>query len=168
MQMQRGPMLVGGLILFLGLVGLAYSQPRPTPPQGAAKAPGGTGLPLAVRLAARTKLPEKTVQTVLDALGPAVLAEIAAGGTDSIPRLGGFRVVRIPEHKDMERGTGRVLNVPGKNYIVFDPEGQAESAANAANVQPNAVVPPFEYILLPGQTPGQRVGRTRAPDVRTK
>jgi hypothetical protein len=74
----------------------------------------------------------------------------------------------IPEHKDMERGTGRVLTIPGKNYIVFDPDGEAESAASAANVQPNAVVAPFEYILLPGQTPGQKVGRTRVPPVRSK
>jgi nucleoid DNA-binding protein len=160
--------MVGGLILSLGLAGLVYSQPRPTPPQAAPKGLGGSGVPLAARLVARTKLPAKTVQAVLDALGPAVLTEITAGGTDTIPRLGSFRVVRIPEHKDMERGTGRVLNIPAKNYIVFDPEGAAEVAAKAANVQPNAVVPPFEYIILPGQTPGQKVGRTRVPNVREK
>jgi nucleoid DNA-binding protein len=159
--------MFAGLALFLGVVGIVYPQRPPTNLRPGTQVQAGSGTPLVTRVANRTKLPEVTVKKILDAMGLEVLAEMQRGGAETLPNLGKMRIVRIPEHKDMERGTGRVITAAGRNYVVFDPEGDVASAANIANVVPNEVVPQFEYNVLPGQTPSPKAGRTRVPPIRT-
>jgi nucleoid DNA-binding protein len=156
-----------GLLLFLSLAGVVYSQRVTQPPPRPQTPRYGAGVPLVKRLAARSRLPENTVKAVLDALGPEVVAEIQRGATDTIPGLGTIRIVRVAEHKDMERGTGRPVTIPARNYVIFDPDPTVESAANSANVQPSEVVPAFEYNVMPGQAPSIKAGSTKVRSPRT-
>jgi nucleoid DNA-binding protein len=123
---------------------------------------------LGQRVARESKLSEEQVARVLAALGPAMRDELKKGNTVSLPGLGTFRVVRVAEHKDIEAGTGRVLRVPAKNTVEFlAGEGLGE-AVNGAAAVPAETVPAFEYVPLPNQTKGQKVGPTRNEGVRTK
>ena len=112
------------------------------------------------RMLTATKLQEKDLQKFLTALGPAISASISSGQSVNIPGLGTFRVVRIPEHRDMAAG-GRPIVVTGTNYVEFLPAGNLTSAANAPGAAPAVTVPQFEYVPLPNQTPGMRVPGTR-------
>jgi nucleoid DNA-binding protein len=147
-----------GLILLLVTAGVVYAQritngsPDETPP-------------VAKAVAGKTKLPVKTVQTVLDALGPEIAKAIQRGEIVELPKLGKIRLVRIAEHKDIERGTGRVLTVPGRNYVTLDAEREVDTAANGSGIVPNEVVPQFQYNIMPGQTPSLR---TRSLKVRSQ
>lgn len=125
---------------------------------------------LALKIAKATKMSEQDANRFLQALGPALRSELAAGKTVDLPGLGTFRVVRVPDHKDMivgGREGGTPIIVPGKNTVEFLPAGAVTTSANAATAKPAEVVPPFQYIPLPGQTPGQKMGRTRVPTIRT-
>jgi nucleoid DNA-binding protein len=166
MRTKRGGAIAAGLVLFLGVAGVVYSQ-RPAPRIVNAPPPPGAGAALVKRVAVRAKLPEKTVQAVLEALGPEVAAGIQRGGTETLPKLGRFRIVRVEAHKDMERGTGRLLSIPAKNFIIFDPEAEVEAAGNVSTVVPNEVVPAFEYNVMPGQTPSQKAGSLKTRSLRT-
>jgi nucleoid DNA-binding protein len=163
MQTKRGGAIAAGMVLFLGVVGIVFSQRPASPPLQEA---GESALAKAV--AAKAKLPVKTVQAVLDALGPEILAQIKHGDVVVLPKLGKIRLVRFAEHKDMERGTGRVIIVPGRNLVTLDPEPAAENAANAAGAVPNEVVTEFQYNVLPGQTPAQRTESLKVQSLRTR
>jgi nucleoid DNA-binding protein len=119
------------------------------------------------RVATASKQKRDTVTKVLKALGPAVAAQLQAGEPVTLPGLGTFRVVRVAAHRDMIGGAGgRVIKVPGANYIEFVPTGQLEDAANAPGATPSRTVPGFEYIPNPYQVPALKaeslkVGRTR-------
>jgi nucleoid DNA-binding protein len=117
------------------------------------------------RIVATTKLPEADVAKVLDAFGPAVRDLLTQGQTVEIPNLGTFRVVRIPEHRDMVNG--RPATIPGSNFIEFLAAGKFADAANMPGVRPAESVPPFEYNPLPDQTRGLKTGSTRSPNSRT-
>lgn len=151
--------LIGVLGLALVWTASAHSQ-RTKPAEEAGLAKG---------IAKRAGLKEADVNKVLQAMGPAVRDELTRGRTVTIQGLGTFRVVRIAEHKDMilgGRSGGTPVVVPGVNSVEFLAAGEVVSAANAPGAVPAEVVPPFEYVPLPGQTPGQKMGRTRVPSSR--
>ncbi len=119
------------------------------------------------RISSQTKVPVEDVVKVLEALGPVVRERLASGAVVSLPGLGVFRVVRIPEHRDLI--DGRPAVVPGVNNVEFLPDGMVVGAANAANAVPQETVPPFIYNPLPDQTKSLHVpDEQRMPNVRTR
>jgi nucleoid DNA-binding protein len=124
---------------------------------------GGT---LETEIAAATKLEEKDVAAVLKALGPAISGRLARGEKIEMPGLGVFRVVRIPEHKDLV--DGRPATIPSVNYVEFMAGTGIVSASNAPGAVPAAVVPPFQYNPLPNQVKGQKDEGTRVPNTRIR
>src|SRR5262245_62285252 len=71
--------------------------------------------PLPRDLAKQAQVDETDVVKVLNALGPAISRQIAAGREVGVPGLGSFRVVRIPESKDLIGG--RPATIPPRNYV---------------------------------------------------
>ena len=122
-------------------------------------------LPMAQDIARQTRLREESVDKVLTALGPAVSRQLAAGRTVTIQGLGTFRVVRIPEHRDLVNG--RPATIAGANFVEFLPLDKFAAAADQAGVRPAETVPPFEYHPLPDQTRGLKVPPVRQPNTRT-
>ena len=118
------------------------------------------------RIAAETKLAEADVAKMLDALGPMVADQLASGERVELPGLGVLRVVHVPQHRDLIGG--RPAFVAGNNYVDFVPDAGLVQAANAPGAVPQATVPPFEYTILPGQTPSQHVPDERMPNVRVR
>jgi nucleoid DNA-binding protein len=118
------------------------------------------------RVAASSKVSEENVAKVLDALGPAIRDKLANGETVELPGLGVFRVVRVPEHRDLVNGRPATINAA--NYVEFVPAGGLDAAANAAGAVPAETAPEFRYQPLPGQTPGLRTPEQRMPNVRTR
>ncbi len=116
------------------------------------------------RLAKAAKLSEEQAGRFYQALGPIVREELARGKSVSVPGLGTFRVVRVEEHRDL-RG-GRPVVIPATNTVEFLSDGALIDSANASGAVPAETVPPFQYIPLPGQTPGQKVGPVRTPGTR--
>jgi nucleoid DNA-binding protein len=172
-QLQWGALgaLVGTLGLVLGLASPARSQ-RPQPGQPAQPArPNQPTQPkeketLKGSLLKSTQLPERHVDKLLAALGPAIRDQLAAGNQVEVPGLGVFRVVRVPQHRDLVGG--RPATIPGSNNIEFLPAGTLVNAANGPGAVPAVTVPPFEFNPLPQQTPGQKVGNTRTPSSRIR
>jgi nucleoid DNA-binding protein len=149
----RGIILAGlGLLLAVGTP--AHSQ-RP------ARAESFTQ-----RLAKKAGVTEDSATRVFTALGPLIREELSRGNEVSVPGLGSFRVVQVAEHKDLRNG--RPVTIPAENTIEFLPTEKTVDVANTPNAKPAETVPAFEYIVLPGQTPGQKTGRTRVPPTRTK
>jgi nucleoid DNA-binding protein len=151
------------IALFALIAGLALLLTQAGPAQSQKPADAKT---LKSRIVAATKLPEADVQKMLTALGPAIRDHLKSGEKIELAGLGTFRVVRIPEHRDLV--AGRPATVAASNYVEFLPTGELVNAANSATAVPAETVPPFEYIINPYQTPGQHVGTTRNPGVRTR
>jgi nucleoid DNA-binding protein len=118
------------------------------------------------RLAKSSKLTEDHANRFFNALGPAIQAELQRGREVSVPGLGTFRVVQVEQHRDLR--DGRPVTVAAMNTVEFIPAIQVAGSVNSPATKPADSVPPFQYIVLPGQTPGQRVGQTRVPPVRTR
>jgi nucleoid DNA-binding protein len=167
-----------GLAILVTATGLVVAQddekqqkkPQPQPPPAiriTTLGQGRAGLTnsLQGRIAAATKLPEADVAKMIDALGPSIRDLLGQGQTVNLPNLGSFRVVRIPEHKDMVNG--RPATIAGSNYVEFNATGDFTSAANQPGVKPAETVPPFEYHPLPDQTKGLKAPYTRTPSTRT-
>jgi nucleoid DNA-binding protein len=149
--------LLGALGVIMGLTAPVHSQ---RPPREET---------LAQRLARSAGLPEDHATKLFNALGPVLREELANGKQVVIPGLGTFRVVRVPEHRDLITGPySQPILVPAQNTVEFLPSGQLVTSSNSAAAQPAEVVPPFQYIPLPGQTPGQKTGRIRVPTIRTR
>ena len=110
---------------------------------------------------------EEQAARVFAAIGPAVRDELKKGKTVTIPNLGTFRVVRVAGHKDMEPGTGRILNVPARNTVEFLVNDGLDDVANGPAVEPAETVPAFQYVPLRDRVPSQKVGGTRSEGVRT-
>lgn len=144
--------LFGTLTLVLGLAGPALSQ-RP---------PAQKTLP--ERLVSATRLPRENVDKFLAALGPAITEHLRSGEQVQVPGLGTFRVVRVPEHRDLV--DGRPALIPASNSVEFLPAINLANAANASGAVPAVIVPPFQYNPLPTRTPSDRVGGTRQPNTR--
>jgi nucleoid DNA-binding protein len=151
-------LLLGGMAAFLGIVLVTYGQA-----QSEKESEAGT---LPQKIAKATKLKEEDATKFFQALGPAIAEELKSGKEVTVPGLGLFRVVRIPEHRDLQNG--QPVTVPAVNTVEFMPEGTVTTAANSESAKPSETVPPFQYILLPGQTPGQKAARNRVPAQRTK
>jgi nucleoid DNA-binding protein len=153
---------LAALATALGLV-LAFASPAfsdKAAPKGKEKES------LKSKVAASSKLAEEDVAKVLDALGPAIRDKLAAGEVIELPGLGVFRVVRVPDHKDMVNG--RPATIAGVNSVEFLPTGGLVDAANNANAVPAETVPAFQYNPLPGQAPGMRVPEDRMPNIRIR
>ena len=65
-------------------------------------------------------------------------------------------------------GGGEPRDVPAANTVEFVPEGTLTEAAKSETAQPAETVPEFKYIPLPGQTPSNKVTRTRTLPMRSK
>lgn len=153
--------LLGALIVVMALTPPVHSQRfvQRLPPEET----------LIQRLARRAQVSEEEATRLFNALGPAFREELARGRQVNVPGLGSFRVVRIPEHRDLVTGIySQPVVVPAHNYVEFLASGEIVGAANSPNAQPADVVPPFRYDPLPNQTPGQKVGRTRQPTTRLR
>jgi nucleoid DNA-binding protein len=151
------------LAAILALVAPALSQQRPEAPT--ARRPQGP-LTLRQRIATESKLSLEDVDKVLKVLGPAVQDMLARGETVDVTNLGRFRVVRIPQHRDMVNG--RPATIPAVNYVEFLPTGGVVDAANAPGAEPVETVPQFEYDPLPNQVKGLKSPNSRVPTTRTR
>jgi nucleoid DNA-binding protein len=120
---------------------------------------------LAGAIARKSKVSEEDINKVLEALGPVIRDRLSNGETVEIAGLGTFRVVRIPEHKDMVKG--RPATIEATNSVEFVPFAACVDAVNGPNAVPAVTVPQFEYNPLPDQTKSQRAPYQRAPNVRT-
>jgi nucleoid DNA-binding protein len=149
---------LGALVATLGVVfGVASPAQSQRPPEK---------LPLKAAVAKKTKLSEDDVTKMLEALGPIVREKLANGETIELPGLGTFRVVRVPEHKDLVQG--RPATISAVNNVEFLPVPEIVQAANAPGAVPPATVPAFEYDPLPGQTKSPRAPYVRQPNDRVR
>src|SRR5207253_11303560 len=119
---------------------------------------------LTQRFARLAKLKDEDAERAFQAIGPAIREELTKGNAVDLPGLGSFRIVRIAEHRDLRNG--RPTTIPAVNRVEFLGGDELGEAANSATAVPAETVPEFKYILLPGQTPGQKMPRTRVPPVR--
>ncbi len=122
--------------------------------------------PLPKDLAKQTEVKEEDVVKMLNGLGPAISRQIAAGRDVTVPGLGTFRVVRIPENKDLVGG--RPATIPPRNYVEFLPDESVVQASNSPDAKPAVTVPPFQYTPLPAQTPALKVPSGRVPSSRIR
>lgn len=152
---------LGALLGTLALVLLAATSPSPAQTQRPAKR-----LTLRDRLVRASKLQNEQVDRLLASLGPALRDHLRAGEQVDLAGVGVFRVVRIPEHRDLVNG--RPAIIPARNYVEFLPAGPLVDASNAPGAVPAVTVPPFEYNPLPTQTPSERVPSTRQPPTRVR
>ncbi len=149
--------LFGALVIIMGVTSPVLSQ-RPRKEET-----------ITQKLARLANLPEESATRVFNALAPVIQEELASGKLVVIPGLGTFRVVRVPEHRDLLSGPySQPVVVSARNSVEFIPTGETVGSSNSAAAQPEETVPPFQYIPLPGQTPGQKTGRTHVPTTRTR
>ncbi len=148
----------GVLLLAVGITLSRTSQAQTPKPPASATLTGD--------IATTTKLDERDVDKVLRELGPAIAKRLARGEKIDMPGLGTFRVVRIPAHNDLV--DGKPTTIPTTNNVEFLAAAEIVNASNAPDAVPAAVVPPFQYNILPDQTPGQKVPNTRVPSSRIK
>jgi nucleoid DNA-binding protein len=149
-----GVLAVLGLTLVLA--GPAQSQRPPRPPWPSAQA--GT---LPERVAASSGVNVKDVEKVLRALGPEAAAALAQGQILELPGFGKLRVVRVPDHRDLDGG--RAVMVPGSNNVEFLPAGEVVAAANAPGAVPAVTVPPFQYNPITDRVPSTKIPDERVP-----
>jgi nucleoid DNA-binding protein len=145
--------LVGVLAFLLGVT--APAQP-PKPPAEET---------LSQRLARTTQLAEEDITKILNELGPAIQYDLTHGKQVTFLGLGTFRVVRVPEHRDLKNG--QVVTVPAVNTVEFLATSQLKEASNTSGAVPAETVPEYRFNPLPQQTPTQRVPLIRNPGVRT-
>jgi nucleoid DNA-binding protein len=155
---KRSRWALAGLLAFLVLaVSLAAEA------QTAAKPPP---LTLTQELAKATKQKEAVAAALLKALGPALKERLVAGGQVELAGVGVFRVVRVPEYKDLVNG--RPATVAARNYVEFLPLADLDAAANAPGVVPARTANNYEFTVNPNSTPGLKTGATRTPRSRTR
>ena len=116
------------------------------------------------RVARYAEVKEKDADRCINALGRALMEDLKQGKTDTLPGLGSFRIVRVGSSKDLLNG--RPVNVPAYNVVEFLPDDGVYDAANGDNVEAARYIPAFQYNILPGQTPGQKMGSSRMPNTR--
>jgi nucleoid DNA-binding protein len=118
------------------------------------------------RVAKASGVSEEDVAKVLRALPGPLKDDLRQGKTISLNGVGSFRIVKLPEYRDLK--DGKPVIIPPRNSVEFQPAGDLADAANADGAVPAATVPAFEYNALPGQTPGMRMDGVRMPAVRVK
>jgi nucleoid DNA-binding protein len=156
--MRKGALLalgsLGGVLAFLlGLT--APAQPQKPPAEET----------LSQRLARVTQVSEEDIAKIFNELGPAIQYDLTHGKQVSFVGLGTFRVVRVPEHRDMKNG--QVVTVPAVNTVEFLATDKLKEASNGSGAVPAETVPEYRFNPFPQQTPGQRVPLIRNPGVRT-
>jgi nucleoid DNA-binding protein len=118
------------------------------------------------RVARYADIKERDADKCINALGKALMEDLRQGKTDGLPGLGSFRIVRVGESKDLVNG--RPVAIPAYNVIEFSPEEGVSDVANGDNVEAAKFVPAFQYNIIPGQTPGQKMGSSRMPNSRIR
>jgi nucleoid DNA-binding protein len=118
------------------------------------------------RVAKASGVSEEDVAKVLRALPGIVKDDLRQGKTISLAGLGSFRIVKLPEYRDLK--DGKPVIIPPHNSVEFGPVAELADAANAEGAVPAVSVPAFEYNAIPGQFPGMRMDGTRMPNVRVK
>jgi len=118
------------------------------------------------RVARYADIKEKDADKCIQVIGRALMDDLRKGRADNLPGLGSFRVVRVDRSKDLVNG--RPATIPAYNVIEFSPEEGLADDANMEGVAPSVTVPAFEYRILPGQTPGQKMGSSRMPSSRMR
>jgi len=118
------------------------------------------------RVARYADIKEKDADKCLQVVGRALMEDLRQGRTDALPGLGAFRIVRVDKSKDLVNG--RPATIPPYNVVEFSPEEGIADNANLEGVEPAVTVPAFEYRILPGQTPGQKMGSSRMPNSRMR
>src|SRR5205823_5279024 len=119
----------GGLAALCGTLGLVLVAAGPAQSQRPAEKDKQKPITLKSRLVKSTRLSEKNVELFLVKLGPAVADHLRSGEQVELPGLGVFRVVRVPEHRDLVGG--RPATIPASNYVEFLPTGNLVDASNA-------------------------------------
>ena len=163
-RFHRGAL--AALLLTLAAVLLAatpaLSQKIIVPDNTPRPAPGS----LTARLAKAADIPEEKVAKLLKELGPAISAQLAKGEKVDLSGLGSFRVVRVPEHRDLVNG--RPAIIAARNYVEFLPIGTLNDAANAPSAVPQDVVPVWQFNPLGNEVPTERVPSGRVPGYKTR
>jgi nucleoid DNA-binding protein len=118
------------------------------------------------RLARAGDIPEEKVDKLLKELGPAISDQLSRGQKVELPGLGAFRVVRVPEHRDLVNG--RPTMIAATNYVEFVPVQGVVDSANAASAVPADTVPIWEFNPNSRQVPSQSVPNTRVPSTRIR
>jgi nucleoid DNA-binding protein len=114
------------------------------------------------RLARAVDVPDEKIDKFLKALGPAVAAQLAKGEKVELQGLGTFRVVRVPEHRDLVNG--RPVMIEASNYVEFIPTAGLVDASNAPGAVPQDTVPIWRFDPLPGDSaPSNRLPNVRVP-----
>ena len=152
-------LLLAGMASYIAMgpvVAQIIQQPKPIPKNET----------FVQRVARYSDIKDKEAERCIQSIGRALFEDLKQGKTDAIPGLGSFRIVRVAESKDLVNG--RPAQVPAYNVVEFSPEDSITDAANDANVEAARIVPAFQYFILPGQTPGQKMGSSRMPNSRMR
>jgi nucleoid DNA-binding protein len=172
--MRKGALLgVGSLTGVLALLFALTAPAQPPAPPPAAVPPPGLPLTkppeetLNQRLARVANLTEEDIAKVMAELGPAIQYEITHGRQVSFAGLGTIRVVRVPEHRNIN-SNGQPVTIPAVNTVEFLANEQLKAAANQSGAVPAETVPEYRFNPLPQQAPSQRVPNIRNPGTRTK
>src|SRR5262245_49445936 len=139
-------LFAAGVALY-ALTGSAQSQRPPLILQ-----PG-----LARDVALESGVSEEDTTKVLAALGSVVRKQIATGRPRvELQGIGTFRVIRAPEHRALQ--DGKVIMVPGSNYIELVTDVGLKQAANSPLAVPAEIIPIWNnYDPEPSRVQGQRV-----------
>jgi nucleoid DNA-binding protein len=126
-----------------------------------AQVPGRKSVPeFKTDVAKRASLKAKTVDKLLEALGPAMREQLRAGRQVEIDGVGIFRVVRINEYRDLVGGVPGTI--PARNYVEFVPATELTAAANSPGAVPARTVDGYQFKVNPNSAPS---GRTEVPKV---
>jgi nucleoid DNA-binding protein len=165
-MMKRPGILLAGV---LGAACLTIGPAVPVEPRATAAPPppAQRGEETFVgRVSKASGVSQEDVAKVLRALAGPLKDDLRQGKTVSLNGVGSFRIVKLPEYRDLK--DGKPVIIPPRNSVEFQPAGDLADAANAEGTVPAATVPAFEYNALPGQTPGMRMDGVRMPNVRVK
>ena len=149
-------LLLAGLAAYGFMRPVTAQQPKPIPKNET----------FVQRVARYSDIKDKEAERCIQMIGKALMEDLRQGKTDAIPGLGSFRIVRVGESKDLVNG--RPATIPAYNVVEFSPEDGIADAANAETVEAARFVPAFQYNILPGQTPGQKMGSSRMPNSRMR
>jgi nucleoid DNA-binding protein len=159
-RFQRGALAALMLTITAVLIAVtpALSQRIIVNGEPADRKPAGT---LNARLAKAADISDEKVTKVLKELGPAITAQLAKGNMVELPGLGTFRVVRVPEHRDLV--SGRPAMIPAANFVEFRPAGGLADAANAPGAIAVETIPIWQFTPLGNQVPQTRIPSGRVP-----
>ncbi len=112
-------------------------------------------------LVKRSKQKKKAVEAVLDALGPAMQAQLRAGRSVEVPGVGVFRVVRVSAYRDLVNGLP--TTIPARNYVEFVPSAELTAAASSPGAVPARTVEGYQFRVNPNAAPGIKASDVKVP-----